>query len=141
MCARMNRMEKTRNTWQRQCITDILDGAQTPLTATEVYRRAAQRAPALAKSTVYRNLDAMVERGELERGFLENGESFFVLADRGHHHYMICRDCNRMQHLPECPIAHLQPDLAETSGFVPVDHIVQVYGYCRDCAQNHSKSD
>jgi Fe2+ or Zn2+ uptake regulation protein len=130
-------MEKKRATRQKQLIADILRQAETPLTATELYSRAFARCPTLAKSTVYRNLEAMVQRGELERGFLENGESFFVVAQQGHHHYMICRECNRMQHLPACPMAHLQEELTSDSGFVPVEHVVQIYGYCRECARKH----
>lgn len=128
-------MEKTRTTRQKQLIAEVFALARAPLTAAEVYERAVAQCPSLAKSTVYRNLDAMVRRGELERGFLETGESFFVPAGHGHHHYMICRDCNRMQDLPHCPVAQLQ--LADESGFVPVDHVVQIYGYCRDCADKH----
>lgn len=133
-------MEKTRATRQKQLITELLCQSETPLTATELYVRAVAVFPTLAKSTVYRNLDAMTRRGELERGFLETGESFFTLAGRGHHHYMICRDCNRMQDLPDCPVAHLEEHLKTDAGFVPVEHVVQIYGYCRDCASKHEKN-
>lgn len=132
-------MEKTRATRQKQLITDLLNRAQTPLTATELYRQAVMACPTLAKSTVYRNLDAMAKRGELERGFLENGESFFTVVGQGHHHYMICRDCNRMQNMPACPVAHFEEHLEEKSGFIPVEHVVQIYGYCRDCAEKHQQ--
>ncbi len=128
-------MEKTRCTKQRQLLLDILR-AQAPLTATQLYRRALERCPTLAKSTVYRNLEMMVSRGELCRGFLENGESFFSLAGDEHRHYMICRACNRMQDLPTCPMEALE-HITEGSGFVPVNHVVQVYGYCEDCAPKH----
>lgn len=128
-------MEKTRRTKQKQLILDVLR-AEAPLTATQLYERAAAQCPTLAKSTVYRNLETMVQRGELCRGFLENGESFFSLAGGEHHHYMICRDCNRMQDLPACPMAALG-QIADGSGFVATAHVVQVYGYCGDCARKH----
>lgn len=126
-------MEKMRRTKQRQLILDVLQ-AEAPLTATQLYDRAAKRCPSLAKSTVYRNVESMVQRGELCRGFLENGESFFSPADRRHHHYMICRECSKMQDLPICPMEELG-QMAVNSGFVATDHVVQVYGYCANCAQ------
>ena len=129
-----DRVEKTRTTRQKQLIADILKKAQSPLTATQVYAQATAISPSLAKSTVYRNLEAMTKRGELERGFLETGESYFTVAGQGHHHYMICRVCNRMQDLPSCPMAHLEEAIVADCGFVPIDHAVQVYGYCRECA-------
>ena len=129
---------KTRLTKQKQLILSILEQAGEPLTPAEIYRRASKIQPALAKSTVYRNLEAMQERGEAVRGQLENGESFYSAAgDHPHRHYMICRDCNRMQDLPECPLAHLEQEIAGAADFVVTDHVVQVYGYCRDCAKKH----
>lgn len=126
-------MEKTRRTKQRQLILDVLQ-AEAPLTATQLYERAAGRCPTLAKSTVYRNVENMVQRGELCRGFLENGESFFSPAGQRHRHYMICRGCSKMQDLPACPMEDWEPMEAD-SGFVATDHVVQVYGYCASCAQ------
>ena len=128
-------MEKTRHTKQRQLILDVLR-TEAPLTASRLYECAVARCPTLAKSTVYRNLESMAQRGEVSRGFLENGESFFALAGDEHRHYMICRDCHRMQDLPSCPMASLEP-IAAGDGFVPTDHVIQVYGYCGDCADKH----
>lgn len=128
-------MAQIRTTRQKQLITDILVSSDVPLTATEIYRRAASFGSGLAKSTVYRNLEAMAVRGEIERGFLETGEAFFSIAGHGHHHYMICRDCNRMHNIPDCPLAHMEEHLKKDMGFVPMEHMVQIYGYCSECAR------
>ena len=130
-------MEKTRSTRQKQLILDILRRTDAPMTATVLYREALLQSPSLAKSTVYRNLEAMAQRGEVERGLLETGESFYRIGEHGHHHYMICRTCNRMQDLPVCPVADLER-LATDTGFIPTEHVVQVYGYCRDCAKQRT---
>lgn len=129
-------MEKARRTKQKQLLLDILH-AQAPLTAMQLYEKAVEQCPTLAKSTVYRNLETMVQRGELCRGFLENGDCFFSVAGSEHHHYMICRDCNRMQALPMCPMETLGR-VTDGSGFVATDHVVQVYGYCGECAAKHN---
>ncbi len=129
-------MEKPRRTKQKQLLLDILND-HAPLTAMQLYAMAVDRCPTLAKSTVYRNLETMVQRGELCRGFLENGESFFSLAGSEHHHYMICRDCNRMQDLPICPMESLR-GVTAGSDFVATDHVVQIYGYCGDCASKRN---
>ena len=129
-------MEKARHTKQKQLLLDILN-AYAPLTAMQLYTKAAEQCPTIAKSTVYRNLETMVQRGELCRGFLENGESFFSLAGSEHHHYMICRDCNRMQDLPACPMETLGK-MTAGSDFMAMDHVVQIYGYCGECAVKHN---
>ena len=126
--------EKTRNTRQKRLILSLLEEARGPLTAGEIYARAAERQPGIAKSTVYRNLEGMQERGEVVRGRLENGESFYGAADgRGHRHYMICRGCNRMLDLPACPLASMEREIEETAGFSVTDHVIQIYGYCAEC--------
>lgn len=131
---------KTRSTRQKRLILSILEQAAAPLTPAEIYRLAREKQPTLAKSTVYRNLELMQERGEVVRGQLENGESFYgPSGGHPHRHYMICRDCNRMQDLPECPLARLEQEIADTVDFVVTDHVVQIYGYCRDCARKHGR--
>lgn len=129
-------MDHTRNTRQKQLILSILTDAREPLTAGDIYARGVLVQPRLAKSTVYRNLDAMAARGELIRGLLENGESFYTPAQgHAHRHYMICRGCNAMLDLPECPLASREETYAKEAGFFVTGHVVQLYGYCRDCAR------
>ena len=126
--------EKTRNTRQKQLILALLEEAGGPLTAGEIYARAVRRQPSLAKSTVYRNLEAMQARGEVVRGRLESGESFYEAAHgQGHRHYMVCKGCNRMFDLPACPLASMERDIEEAEGFAVTDHVIQIYGYCADC--------
>lgn len=135
-------LEKTRFTKQKQLIMGILRQADSPLTPSEIYEQARAQQPSIAKSTVYRNLESMQERGEVVRGILENGESFFAAAgEHAHRHYMICKDCNKMQDLPECPVEKLEKEIAEAGDFLVTDHVVQIYGYCRDCAKKHRPLD
>ena len=92
---------KPRVTKQKQLIMAILKESAVPLTAGEIYERACRQQPTLAKSTVYRNLEALRERGEVSHGLLENGESLYeAVRPHEHKHYMICKGCNAMVDLP-----------------------------------------
>lgn len=127
---------KPRNTRQKQVILRLLRESGVPLTAAEIFMRARAEQPALAKSTVYRNLDAMLADSMVTQGRLESGESYYVLTDPDshvHRHYLICRRCGRMQDLPECPLGDMERTLADSCGFTVTDHVLQLYGYCRDC--------
>ena len=127
-------MVQRRNTKQKQLILSLLSEAGVPLTAGEIYARAVAVQPNLAKSTVYRNLEAMHERGEVAHGRLENGESFYAeRVGEGHTHYMICKGCNRMLDLPACPLEQLEREIAHTAGFEVTDHTIQIFGYCKEC--------
>lgn len=130
-------MANQRNTKQKQLILALLNNAGKPLTASEIYERAVKIQPTIAKSTVYRNLDLMLSRKEVLHGWLENGESFYsAVQGNQHKHFMICKSCNRMLDLPECPLGEKEREIADTSGFTITDHVIQIYGYCKDCAKN-----
>ncbi len=128
-------MERTRTTRQKQLIMTVLHEAAVPLTAGEIYARCVRRQPNLAKSTVYRNLEAMHGRGEVSAGLLESGERFYAEAEpHTHKHYMICKGCNARLDLPACPMEELEKEIARRDGFTVTEHVIQLYGYCRDCA-------
>lgn len=127
-------MAATRNTKQKQLVLSLLEGAERPLTAGEVFERAVRQNSGIAKSTVYRILASMLSRGEVSQGLLQNGESFFTVANgHGHLHYMICKGCSRMLNFPKCPLADMEREIAESSGFLVTDHSLQIYGYCEEC--------
>ena len=133
-------MEKTRITRQKRLILAVLETSPEPLTAGEIYARAILQQPNMAKSTVYRNLDAMRRRGEVTQGLLENGESFYAPADaHDHKHYMVCTICHAKLDLPECPLGPLQQQAATAAHFTVTGHVVQLYGYCRQCADKQKK--
>lgn len=135
-------MEKTRTTRQKQLIMSVLREAAVPLTAGEIYARCVQRQPTLAKSTVYRNLEAMQGRGEVSAGLLENGERLYAAVEpHAHKHYMICKDCNARLDLPACPMDALEKEIARRDGFTVTDHVIQLYGYCRECADKRRRKD
>lgn len=131
-------MGNTRNTKQKQLILDVLNKTGKPMTAGEIYERAVKIQPGIAKSTVYRNLDTLLSRGEVLHGWLENGESFYsAIQGHEHKHFMICKGCNRMVDLPECPLGNLEREIAKTSGFTVTDHVIQIYGYCNECSKHN----
>lgn len=132
--------ERTRSTRQKQLIMEILRASPVPLTAGEIYARACEKQPSLAKSTVYRNLDALRERGEVTHGLLENGEGLYeAVRAEEHKHYLICKGCNAMVDLPACPLRAMEEQIAGASGFTVTDHVVQLYGYCKDCQSRRRK--
>lgn len=133
-------MAAVRNTRQKQLIVSVLRTAGRPLTAGEIYELAKEQQPDIAKSTIYRNVDAMFHRGELTHGLLQNGESFYGLAQIGHEHehYLICKSCNRMVNLPECPLSEMERQIAQSADFLVTDHTLQIYGYCSRC--RHGKA-
>ena len=129
-------MAGTRNTKQKKIILSLLKNAKQPLTAGEIYTKALKIQPNIAKSTIYRNLDAMLSRNEIKQGMLQSGESFYSLSDgQDHLNYLICKKCNCMLDFPKCPLGDLEHDIAKSLDFEITDHMLQIYGYCRKCKE------
>ncbi len=120
-----------RNTRQRSAIRDAIALADRPLLPQEVLDAAQQDVPGLGIATVYRNLKALVEEGELQPVNLPGENARFELVGHLHHHHFQCLLCQRVFDVHACPgdLSKLAPP-----GFLVEDHDLTLYGRCKDCA-------
>jgi len=120
-----------RNTRQRSAIRDAIAQAERPLLPQEVLDAAQQQVPGLGIATVYRNIKALVDEGELRPVNLPGENPRFELAGHHHHHHFQCRQCERVFDVHACPgdLSALAPQ-----GFTVEDHDLTLYGRCKDCA-------
>lgn len=119
-----------RNTRQRSAIREAISTAARPLLPQEVLEAAQSSAPGLSIATVYRNLKALVDEGQLRAVMLPGESARFEPADVGHHHHFQCRACQRVFEVHACPgdLQALAP-----AGFVVEDHDLTLYGRCPAC--------
>jgi len=131
-------MSNGRNTKQKQFILSILKEADRPLPINEIYSKIVCEIPKIAKSTIYRNIDAMLNQNMIEKYYLNDNEIFYSFKkDKNHHtHFIICEDCKKVYNLPNCPIKELENSI-EAEGFIIKDHQLQITGICKNCASNY----
>ncbi len=84
-------------------------------------------------STVYRNLEHLVQTGLVEKFNLENTTQYILRDKSSHLHHMICTTCHKTQPLPYCPVGELEASLLKANGFLPTAHRIEIYGFCREC--------
>jgi Fe2+ or Zn2+ uptake regulation protein len=120
-------------TRQREAILTVLsEGDHQLLTAQEIFKRVLSIGPGTNFSTVYRNLELLLQEGIVRKVELDREASYYELDhNEDHHHHLICRGCGFIQTTDFCPFDQLEDE----HGFVPVDHSFEVYGYCKDCAK------
>jgi len=120
-----------RNTRQRIAIRNVIAQAGRPLLPQELLSAAQQAVPGLGITTVYRNLKALVDEGELQAVNLPGENPRFELAGHQHHHHFQCRQCERVFDVHACPgdMSGLAPQ-----GFTVENHDLTLYGRCKDCA-------
>lgn len=86
-------------------------------------------------STVYRNLEILTENEIIEK-VTYNEELKYKLREQGpHHHLMICTLCHKTKPLPFCPFGELETYIKNDTDFLPTNHHVEIYGYCKKCQQ------
>ena len=121
-----------RNTRQRTAIREVIAQARRPLLPQEVLSAAQALVPGLGLATVYRNLKALADEGELKPVHLPGENPRFEVAGHDHHHHFQCQKCDRVFDVHACPgdLSRLAP-----AGFTVEAHDLTLYGRCNDCAQ------
>ena len=126
-----------RMTTQRKVILEELRKVDTHPSADEVYEMVRKRLPRISLGTVYRNLEILSERGEIQK--LELGctlKRFDGVADN--HYHIRCVDCGRVVDAPaDCDI-EINHQLKDATNYRIIGHKLEFIGVCPDC-QNNSK--
>lgn len=123
-------------TSQRRAILQALEEAKGPLTPQEILDRAAAYHGSLGLATVYRNLNALTEKGHVSAVHLPNESTRFERARRDHHHHFACDSCGQVYELDaNCPVAVLE-GATLPGGFQVRDHALTLYGSCPSCSSS-----
>lgn len=119
---------------QRESIKCCLMERHDHPTADELYMTIREEFPNISLGTVYRNLNLLVELGEIQRLTCGDGADHFD-ADTSPHYHFVCRDCGRVKDLPMSTLSDMN-QLAEkyVEGHVE-SHTIYFYGSCSDCSK------
>ena len=127
-----------KHTRQREAILRELEAAAEPLSAEELFARLRDGEPAIALSTVYRNLERFCADNLVQRETTGDGPVRYAPARR-HSHYLVCTQCAARVKLDGCPLAQLEEGLARDTGFSIEGHSLTIYGQCPRCARKETK--
>jgi len=121
-----------RLTGPRQSILQVMAIENRPLSA-EVIRGKVELQRPCDLATVYRNMEICQSTGIVQKCMLENGKVLFeLIEERDHHHHIICRKCERTECIDVCLSEEIAA-IAACHGFIQVDHVLELYGLCRNC--------
>jgi len=121
---------QTRNTKQRQIVTQVIQDAERPLTVHEVLAEGQKQLPTLGLATVYREIGRLSEAKELHTVTIPGDPPRYEKHGHHHHHFK-CTECDKVYELEGCSadLKKLVP-----KGFKPKTHDLTFYGLCRVCA-------
>nr|WP_192756226.1 Fur family transcriptional regulator [Actinopolymorpha pittospori] len=128
----------SRSTRQGAAVEGALRAQDGFRSAQEIYTALRSAGQNVGLSTVYRHLQAFAEQGLADVIHTAEGETAYRLcdlsADRKHHHHLVCRDCGRAEEIEARAIERWSKQVATTHGYAEVDHTVEIFGVCPDCA-------
>jgi len=125
-----------RYTQSRRAVVDLLARADRPLTIPEILAEDGS----LAQSSAYRNLTELISAGAVHRLIAGDEYSHFELAEdlTSHHHHLVCTHCGRVEDITlsdsvERSMTSALDEAADTRGFIPEHHRLDVLGKCATC--------
>ena len=128
-----------KTTKQRQLILDILSKSNLPLTAEQIYSDALNVNPNIAKTTIYRNIDLLLNTGEISRYRLADDRYSYMLNNSKHKHFIMCEKCGKIFPLNDCPIEELEKKICDDTDFVITNHSIELFGHCKKCVDETKK--
>jgi Fur family transcriptional regulator, ferric uptake regulator len=133
---RLLRERGLKATRQRDEVVRALEEAGAHVTVAELYERLRRKNPRIGYATVYRTLRLLSETGWAAARRFEDGTSRFERREAGKHHdHLICLGCGKIQEFEDGRLEALQERIARREGFRVREHKLELYGYCRDCAE------
>ena len=131
--------EKNRRiTKQRQVILEELRKLKTHPSADEIYKVVRRRLPRISLGTVYRNLEILVEMGEIQKLELSGSLKRYDW-DTNKHYHIRCVRCNRVDNAPIAPLNQLEDELYEATVFEIIGHNLEFTGLCPECSKKIKK--
>lgn len=127
-----------RQTRQKLAVMHAIEHSGRSLNPTEIWAAAQHDVPQINLSTVYRQLKALQDEGQVVRVDLAGQAARFEAQCRSahakkqthHHHHFHCTGCERVFPIHACPGAM---DGLAPPGFRVLHHDLTLHGLCADC--------
>ena len=129
----------TYNTHQKELLINFLkSNPDTPFSIDEVAMRLCELSvDAPGKSTVYRLMSALVEKGTVKRFVKGNSRQFLYQIAGGeecHHHlHLKCTECGKLLHMKHELSEQLLSDILGENDFTVKVDSTTLFGCCKDC--------
>jgi Fe2+ or Zn2+ uptake regulation protein len=122
-----------RITTPKRALVSALLASDSHVTAEELVATVQDRHPDVNRSTVYRILRGLEERGIVEHAHLGHGPAVYHLRDRSHHH-LVCEVCGHVEEIPDAALNAIVRRLRTDFGFAANPRHFAISGRCRSCA-------
>jgi Fur family transcriptional regulator, ferric uptake regulator len=135
-------MSQERSTRQKRALAAVLKTSDGFRSAQELFGDLQSRGENVGLTTVYNQLRALAEGGEVDVLRADDGETLYRRCETAqHHHHLICRQCGRTEEVEGAEVEQWADHVADIHGFVDVRHTLEIFGTCRACANATGRPD
>lgn len=128
------RTARGRSTRQGDAVAAALAETDAFASAQDLHAKLREAGETVGLTTVYRHLQVLVDRGEVDALRRDDGETVYRrCATADHHHHLVCRRCGRTVEVAGPEIEAWTEQVASAEGFSDVSHTVEIYGTCAPC--------
>ena len=128
-----------RLTPQRMLVIEALHSADGHISAEEIYEQLHSRYPYSNISTVYRTLELLKELSLVTETDFDEGRVRYHVAEKGHHHHLVCHTCGKIIDMKEATLYPLKDDLFREYGFDANLRHLAISGKCSNCCKEITK--
>lgn len=132
-CHEVLQAQGYRLTPQRMLVIETLHNADGHISAEEIYEQFHRRYPYSNISTVYRTLELLKRLNLVSETNFGEGCVRYHVAEKSHHHHLVCRTCGDVIDLDESVLYPLKDTLFRGYGFEADLRHIAIPGECNDC--------
>jgi Fur family ferric uptake transcriptional regulator len=120
-------------TTQRRLILEVLQEAEGPIDAKELYRRASTRDQSISWATVYRSLNLLKQLGLIDERRLTKARCFYEIKQSLEHMHLVCQCCGKIIEFENSLVRKLMEVVRRERCFNVTKVDLYLEGYCAEC--------
>lgn len=123
-----------RRTRQRLSVLQVVESLGVFCSARVVHEALDGVDERVSLSTVYRSLQLLEQHEMLDSIRGRDGEMLYRRCAGGRHHHLVCRHCGAAVEMRGGAVRRLVLQWAMGAGYRDVEHVLEAFGTCPDCA-------
>ena len=119
----------------RLTVLGVLEESGGHITSSEVLDKVEGIDSSIGRASVFRTLDLLTSLSIIRPTYLNSSMTpTYVLMPDGHHHHIVCTNCNRIIEFENCGLGSIAAELEERLHVKLTGHLLEFYGICEKCS-------
>jgi len=118
----------------RLAVLTVLEQYDGHMTSADVQEAVGQVDESIGRASIFRTLDLLTQLAIIRPTYIDSSMTpTYVLLPDGHHHHIVCTNCNRVIHFDDCGLGELAKKLEVQFDVAITGHLLEFFGVCAVC--------